>query len=111
MTFIKTIFKFLFPVIVIFIGVYIQFHSLDPKSIAIARSGCLIVLYGIILESFYVIRLSREGAEIVGALTIRNKNEKIPKRNLSDYINLISTHCGLLWVCIGTLLWGFGDLI
>ena len=106
----KTI-KYATPLLLFFGGLGTQYFSSDPQSLAFARAGCLIVLYGVIVESLYVIRATSEGATVINQLTVLSKNEFRKRLTLKDYFKMIPTHYGLLWICIGTIIWGFGDLI
>lgn len=106
-----TILKYVTPFAILGAGFYWQLCSNDAQSIAFSRSGCLIVLYGIILESFYVIRTTNEGATIHKQLTIMGENDLIEPLKLRDYFKILPTHYGLIWVCIGTVIWGYGDMI
>lgn len=103
--------KYTTPLILFFGGLCIQEYSSDAQSLAFARAGCLIVLYGVILESLYVIRATSEGATVINQLTVLSKNESRKRLTLNDYFKMIPTHYGLLWICIGTIIWGFGDLL
>lgn len=105
------IFKYVTPFALLGAGLYWQLCSNDAQSIAFSRSGSLVVLYGIILESFYVIRATNEGATIHKKLTITGENDLIESPKLRDYLKMLPTHYGLIWVCIGTVIWGYGDMI
>lgn len=105
------IIKYTTPLLLLFGGLCTQLLSTDPQSLGFARSGCLIVLYGIILESFYVIRATSEGATVVNQLTVLSKNESKKLLTPNGYFKIIPSHYGLLWICIGTIVWGFGDLV
>lgn len=108
--FIKT-FKYIAPFVILGAGLYWQSFSQDSQSIAFSRSGCLVVLYGIILESFYVIRATNEGATIHKQLTITSEDDSTPSLTPRDYLKMLPTHYGLIWACLGTLVWGYGDLV
>ena len=108
---IAKIIKYSFPFIILFVGLYVQYGATDPQSLALARAGCLIVLYGIILESLYVIRATNKGASSVGPVTILPSNTLREHFIIYDYLKMIPSHYGLIWVCIGTIIWGFGDLV
>jgi hypothetical protein len=108
---IKTTLKYATPLVIFFGGLCMQQFSTDPQSMAFARAGCLIVLYGIILESLYVIRATSEGATIPNKLIISGKNESRKHLTTNDYLTMLPSHYGLIWICLGTIIWGFGDLL
>lgn len=95
----------------LFGGLCAQFFSGEPQSLALSRAGCLIVFYGVILESLYVIRATSEGAMVVNQLTILSKNQSKKQLTFYEYLKLIPSHYGLIWISIGTIIWGFGDLV
>ena len=107
----EAIFKYASPFALLFAGLYFQHLSTDTQSLAFARSGCLVVLFGVIVESFYVIRATSEGATIPKKLTITGGNEPSKSLTLTDYLTMLTTHYGLIWICIGTLVWGYGDMV
>jgi len=107
----QTAFKYMTPFAILGIGLYFQYISSDIQSTAFARAGCLVVLYGIILESFYVVRATNKGAKIHKQLTITGENDINELLAPIDYIKMLPTHYGLIWVCIGTIVWGYGDMV
>ena len=107
----QTAFKYISPFALLGIGLYCQLVSQDVQSIAFARSGCLVVLYGIILESFYVVRATNKGATVHKQLTITGENDPNEVLAPIDYIKMLPTHYGLIWVCVGTIVWGYGDMV
>lgn len=108
---IKETIKYTTPLLLFFGGLCTQYFSTDPQSLAFARAGCLVVLYGVIVESLYVIRATSDEASVVNQLTVLSKNEARKSLTLNDFYKMIPTHYGLLWICIGTIVWGFGDLV
>lgn len=103
-------FRWILPIATVLIGMYLQLNSsADPKSIALARSGCLLVLFGVLIESKYVLRIIGDDVYTgAGNLIVSQPPEAT---TLKDKINRAIHHIGLVWVVIGTLLWGFGDTI
>jgi hypothetical protein len=107
----KQVFKYLTPFALLLGGIVFQDFTKSSDSLAFARSGCLIVLYGIFIESLYVIRATGEGATIQKRLIVSAGDESRLQISFSEYLKMVPSHYGLIWVCVGTVIWGFGDLI
>lgn len=76
------------------------------------RSGSLIIIFGVIFESKYILRLSENNTLYVdGELTIHeSKYSEIPKVKFFSSESL-KRHSGFYAAIIGTAIWGYGDLV
>lgn len=101
--------KWLLPVLIIVVGIYLQLSGVVDDDIPLPRAGALLVILGIYIESQYVLRIVGDqvysGAEtmIVGP---------VPEaKNFRERVERGVHHIGLVWVVVGTFIWAFGDLI
>lgn len=102
-------FRWIVPVLLVIAGVLWQSQSAEPESLILPRAGCLLVIWGILIESRYVLRILDNnvytGAEV---LTI---GEAPDPKSVKEYVKRMTQHIGLIWVVLGTFIWGFGDLV
>jgi hypothetical protein len=95
--------------VVLIIGLILQCSPEHAIYEPFERSGALVVIIGVLIESQHVLRIVGNhvysGAE---ELTVGKAPEA---QNLSEFLSLFSSHVGLLWILIGTFIWGFGGLI
>lgn len=105
----KIILNWILPILAIIIGAYLQVFCVRDICLAFPRSGSLLVVLGIIIESKYVLRIF--GDQVYsGAETMTIGKAPHPK-NAQERIERFVAHIGLVWVIVGTLIWGFGDLL
>lgn len=106
----KVIYRYIIPLFVVFVGYYIQEMSTASKdSIALARAGSLLVIIGVLIESKYVLRIIGDNVYTgAGNLVV----DKVPSmESARQFFAQFMGHIGLVWVIVGTFLWGFGDLV
>ena len=84
------------------------FDMTFPGENMFARSGSLLVIYGAIFESKYILRSHKSGETVFsGTVTIKDSDETESEAILSR----LSKHAGFAVVLIGTFFWGYGDLL
>lgn len=106
----QLIYKYIIPLLVVFAGYCVQEISpASDDSIALARAGCLLVLIGVLIESKYVLRIVGDDVYTGAGTLVVGKAPSI--KNARQFFCQLIDHIGLVYVTIGTLLWGFGDLI
>ena len=72
------------------------------------RSGSLLVIYGALFEAKYILRSIDGSGKLAGGLAaIGGPDEKTPLWSIEN----IKRHAGFFTILIGTLIWGYGDLI
>lgn len=87
----------------------IEFIGEQPY-VAFARSGSLLVVFGALFESKFVLRIGEQNKLYIGGeLTIIES--KFNKELTSSLIDKLATHAGFVVILLGTLIWGFGDLL
>lgn len=97
------------PIVSIFIGIYLQLDE-DYKAWGILpRIGAGLVIFGVILESKYILRIVGDDV-YTGAETLIVGKVPTPK-SMKERLRQFSYHIGLIWVIIGTFIWAMGDLI
>lgn len=82
-------------------------HLIDGHEHWFQRSGALLVILGAIFESKYILRSPDENkTAVVGMLTIYTEEEADNSRKFK-----FKTHAGFYIIFLGTLIWGYGDIV
>jgi hypothetical protein len=101
--------KWICPILIIIVGVYFQLNCGTENCLALARAGCLVVVFGVTIESKYVLRIV--GDEVYSGTNSMTIGKVPSPKNFKEGLSRGADHIGLVWALLGTLLWGFGDLL
>lgn len=105
----KIIIRWITPIFLLVTGIYFQISADYKELLVLPRMGAVIVIFGILIESRYVLRIVGDDV-YTGAETLTIGKAPTPK-TLKEFIRQFINHIGLVWVILGTLVWAFGDLL
>ncbi len=97
-----------FPILILVVAVVLEFvHAVSPYE-PLRRAGTLLVIWGVIIEVKYVLRIT---GDVVYTETETLAVGKSPRpSSFRDHIQAWMNHAGLIWIILGTAIGGFGDL-
>jgi len=98
-------------ILLVSISIFFDIYSIEESSFWFQRSGSLLVVIGAIFEGKYILRSSQAGQVVLtGTVTIEKEEAKKECGFISSLPD-IKTHAGFYIIVIGTVIWGYGDIL
>lgn len=93
------------------LSIYCDIMFIEEESFStFARSGSLLVIYGALFESKFILRVGQQNKLYVGGeLTVIES--KYNEELMPSLFQKVTTHTGFVVMLLGTFIWGFGDLV
>ena len=97
------------PIFVLLAAIALEFIDPISRSHPLRRAGTLLVIWGVIIEVKYVLRITgkRVYTEAEELVVAKSPSPSGVREHLRVWLN----HAGVIWIILGTALGGFGDLI
>lgn len=98
-------------IFIIIFGLYFQLICHEKNCLNFSRAGSLLVVLGLVLEGKYVLRVTDVYTHIRSDVLSISGDDPRASKDFGDYMRKFHEHIGFIWIIIGTLIWGFGDLV
>ena len=97
--------SFVAPMILLIVVVYFQYHYCNIN--ILPRYGALLIIFGIFVDGQHLIR-DKDGGLVLNSNSLTISDEFNSKKYRFAFLK---PGGGLFLIIMGTLIWGFGDII
>lgn len=96
------------PILVLLAAIALEFVDPICRYQPLRRAGTLLVIWGVIIEVKYVLRITGERVYTEADELVVAKSPS--PSGFREQLRALANHAGVIWIVLGTALGGFGDL-